>query len=80
LFAKVSLNAFRAESVNRLMLTSSSYFSLLLRFLDAIVQDNFFVRRQDYTAAFNSAVTGNENNTQIVFDYIKRNLADVSNA
>ncbi|CAK1599080.1 unnamed protein product [Parnassius mnemosyne] len=49
-------------------------------FLNAIVQDNFIIRPQDYTTAFNSAVTGNEGNTQIVFQYIRNNLAAVIKA
>nr|AAC36148.1 aminopeptidase [Plodia interpunctella] len=43
-------------------------------FLDAILEENYLIRRQDYNTAFNSAVTGNENNTQIVFKYVQENL------
>ncbi|RVE53193.1 hypothetical protein evm_002026 [Chilo suppressalis] len=53
----------------------------LNKFLDNIIEpDNFIIRRQDYTTAFNSAVSGNENNTQIVFQYIQDNLRNVSAA
>ncbi|CAG5041325.1 unnamed protein product, partial [Parnassius apollo] len=49
-------------------------------FLNAIVQDNYIIRPQDYTTAFNSAVSGNEGNTQIVFQYVRNNLAAVIQA
>ncbi|XP_014370443.2 membrane alanyl aminopeptidase-like [Papilio machaon] len=49
-------------------------------FLTAIVQDNFIVRPQDYTTAWNSATTGNEGNTQIVFNFVRNNLQTVINA
>ncbi|KAL0882634.1 hypothetical protein ABMA27_001069 [Loxostege sticticalis] len=52
----------------------------LNKFLDAIVEDNFFIRPQDYTTAFSPAVSGNEGNTQIVFRYIQRNLEAVGRA
>nr|AAD31183.1 aminopeptidase N 1 [Lymantria dispar] len=40
-------------------------------FLTNIVSENFVVRPQDYTTALNSAVSGNEGNTNIVFTYIR---------
>ncbi|KAI8424594.1 hypothetical protein MSG28_003037 [Choristoneura fumiferana] len=40
----------------------------------------FLVPLEDYTVAFNSAVTGNEENTQIVFSWIQNNFALVNNA
>ncbi|XP_068631132.1 membrane alanyl aminopeptidase-like [Battus philenor] len=52
----------------------------LITFLNAIVQDNYIIRPQDYTTAFNSAVTGNEGNVQIVFEYIRNNLSNVTAA
>ncbi|XP_028036121.1 membrane alanyl aminopeptidase-like [Bombyx mandarina] len=48
--------------------------------LNAIVQDNFIIRPQDYTNAFNNAVSGNEGNTQIAFRFIQNNLAAVTAA
>ncbi|XP_052753553.1 membrane alanyl aminopeptidase-like [Galleria mellonella] len=51
--------------------------SSLYTLLDAIVEDNYLIRQQDYTTAFNSAVTGNEGNTKIVLNYIQNNLAKV---
>ncbi|KAJ0178639.1 hypothetical protein K1T71_005414 [Dendrolimus kikuchii] len=47
--------------------------------LTAIVQDNNIIRRQDYTNAWSGAVSGNEGNTQIVFQYIQNNLNAVRN-
>ncbi|CAG9794996.1 unnamed protein product [Diatraea saccharalis] len=52
----------------------------LKEFMDYIVDENFVIRPQDYNTAFNSAVTGNENNTNIIFDYVKENLDRVANA
>nr|AHW57924.1 aminopeptidase N [Mamestra brassicae] len=52
----------------------------LRTFVDAIVQSNNLIRRQDYTTAFNTAVSGNEANTQKVFQYIQQNLAAVIHA
>ncbi|XP_073942539.1 putative aminopeptidase-2 [Choristoneura fumiferana] len=52
----------------------------LSQFLTDIVAENEIVRPQDYTVAFNSAVTGNEENTQIVFSWIQNNFALVNNA
>ncbi|KAL4719344.1 hypothetical protein ACJJTC_010369, partial [Scirpophaga incertulas] len=54
----------------------------LFKFLDLIVKDNYVIRRQDYTTAFNAAVTGNDGNAQLVFDYIKQadNLQAVAKA
>lgn len=59
---------------------SYELFFTVLRFLDAIVQENFIIRRQDYNTAFNAAVSGNEHNTQIAFQYIQENLALVTRA
>nr|ASU92545.1 aminopeptidase N [Achaea janata] len=52
----------------------------LNEFLTDIVTDNYIVRPQDYTSALNSAVSGNEENTAIVFLYIQNNPAAVANA
>ncbi|CAH0693407.1 unnamed protein product [Chilo suppressalis] len=49
-------------------------------FLDDIVEENFIIRKQDYNTAFNSALTGNEENTAIVFEYIQNNTAAVIDA
>ncbi|XP_049870020.1 membrane alanyl aminopeptidase-like [Pectinophora gossypiella] len=49
-------------------------------FLDAIVQPNELIRRQDYNSAWNSVVSGNEGNTLIVFEYIRENLQAVIDA
>ncbi|XP_075971872.1 membrane alanyl aminopeptidase-like [Anticarsia gemmatalis] len=49
-------------------------------FMNAIVQTNELIRPQDYTTAFNSAVTGNEENTQIAFQFIQNNLPQVISA
>ncbi|KAG6458925.1 hypothetical protein O3G_MSEX011121 [Manduca sexta] len=49
-------------------------------FLNNIVSSNTIVRPQDYTNAFSGAVSGNEGNTQIVFQYIQNNLARVTEA
>ncbi|CAB3221064.1 unnamed protein product [Arctia plantaginis] len=45
-----------------------------------IVEDNFIIRPQDYTSTFSNAVNGNEENTQIVLEFIQQNLALVANA
>ncbi|KAM3967179.1 membrane alanyl aminopeptidase-like [Aphomia sociella] len=45
-----------------------------------ILEENYLIRRQDYSTAFNSAVSGNEENTQIVFRYIQENLEKVEAA
>lgn len=63
------------KRINRLLI-----FIFSLRFLNAIVNPNYVIRPQDYTTAFNGAVTGNEGNTQIVFQYIQNNLAAVTTA
>nr|AAF99701.1 aminopeptidase-N [Epiphyas postvittana] len=52
----------------------------LYQFLNDIVLENEVVRPQDYTVAFNSAVTGNEANTQLVFTWVQNNYALVANA
>ncbi|CAH2070916.1 unnamed protein product, partial [Iphiclides podalirius] len=48
--------------------------------LRTIVNDTFVIRPQDFTTTLNSAVTGNEGNTQIVFQFIRNNLQLVINA
>ncbi|XP_045518566.1 membrane alanyl aminopeptidase-like [Pieris brassicae] len=48
--------------------------------LTSLVQDNYEIREQDYTTTFNTALTGNEGNTQIVLNFIKRNLIDIEKA
>ncbi|XP_041970737.1 membrane alanyl aminopeptidase-like [Aricia agestis] len=53
----------------------SPHSAALNTFLSNIVEDNFVIRPQDYTAAFTSAVNGNEVNTQIVLEFIKNNMA-----
>ncbi|KAL4706764.1 hypothetical protein ACJJTC_018145, partial [Scirpophaga incertulas] len=49
----------------------------LNKFLDHIVEENFYIRKQDYRTAYNSAVSGNEKNTQWVFEYIQNNIEKV---
>ncbi|XP_050667539.1 membrane alanyl aminopeptidase-like [Leptidea sinapis] len=48
--------------------------------LNLIVSENYVVRPQDYSTTFNNALTGNEANTQIVFNFIQQNLEAVSEA
>nr|QBI71857.1 aminopeptidase N3a [Plutella xylostella] len=52
----------------------------LKKFMSAIVTDNLVIRPQDYTTAWNSAVTGNEENTQIAFQFVQGNLNTVAAA
>nr|XP_026484276.1 membrane alanyl aminopeptidase-like [Vanessa tameamea] len=52
----------------------------LNRFLTEIVTENFVIRPQDYSVAFNSALNGNEGNTRIVLEYIQNNLQAVLSA
>lgn len=52
----------------------------VFRFLNAIVNVNYVIRPQDYTNAFSSAVSGNEENTEIVLAFIQQNLNLVANA
>ncbi|KAL0882633.1 hypothetical protein ABMA27_001068 [Loxostege sticticalis] len=47
---------------------------------NALVEDNYIIRRQDYTNTFSVAVSGNEANTQTVFRYIQNNLEKVGAA
>ncbi|XP_063619701.1 membrane alanyl aminopeptidase-like [Cydia splendana] len=42
-------------------------------FLTDIFEDNQLIRRQDYTTALNTAAAGNEENTQIFFNFIQNN-------
>ncbi|KAJ8733132.1 hypothetical protein PYW08_001430 [Mythimna loreyi] len=56
----------------------TSHDGSLRKLLDEIVLVNNVIRRQDYTTAFNTAVSGNEENTQKVFQYIQQNLAAVT--
>lgn len=46
----------------------------LRKYLDHIVSDNDEVRPQDFNTALNSATSGNEENTKIVFDWLQENL------
>ncbi|XP_050667553.1 membrane alanyl aminopeptidase-like [Leptidea sinapis] len=48
-------------------------------FLNAIVDGQDTVRPQDHSTALSSAVTGNEENTLKVFDWLKRNLDQTIN-
>ncbi|KAL4706796.1 hypothetical protein ACJJTC_018177 [Scirpophaga incertulas] len=48
--------------------------SSLLRYLDAIFKENFVVRPQELSNAYESAVGDNVANTQITFRYIQQNL------
>ncbi|CAF4959395.1 unnamed protein product [Pieris macdunnoughi] len=48
--------------------------------LTSLVKDNYEIREQDYSTTFNTALTGNEGNTQIVWNFIKSNLTDIENA
>ncbi|XP_050343237.1 membrane alanyl aminopeptidase-like [Nymphalis io] len=52
----------------------------LRRFLSEIITENFVIRPQDYSVAFNSALNGNEGNTAIVLEFIQNNLQAVLNA
>nr|AAX39865.1 aminopeptidase N3 [Trichoplusia ni] len=49
-------------------------------FMNEIVSDNFIIRPQDYNSAFNSAVTGNEINTQRAFRFVQDNLPRIISA
>lgn len=57
-----------------------SIFSIYFRLLNNIIDDNFIVRPQDYNVALNSALTGNEANTQVVFSYVQTYLQRFINA
>ncbi|XP_052740774.1 membrane alanyl aminopeptidase [Bicyclus anynana] len=46
-------------------------------FLTSILKNNTEIRPQDYSSAFNSALTGNEGNTKIVLEYIQNNVEEV---
>lgn len=50
----------------------------LRKYLQHIVADDDSVRSQDFNTALNSATSGNEENTQIVFDWLKENLASAN--
>lgn len=50
---------------------------LFNRFLTSIIKNNTEIRPQDYSSAFNSALTGNEENTQIVLRFIQNNVKEV---
>ncbi|XP_061710739.1 membrane alanyl aminopeptidase-like [Cydia pomonella] len=52
----------------------------LNQFLTDLFTDNYLIRRQDYTTALNSAASGNEANTQILFTFIQDNYELVANA
>lgn len=68
-----------AEKIQILMvLGCTPHVSSLNKLLDSIVEDNYEIRRQDYTTAFSAAVSGNDYNTQIVFEYIQNNLQNIS--
>lgn len=54
--------------------------SSLFTFLDQIVADNDNIRSQDYTTALNGAISGNEENTQIVFQWLQNNIAEAEAA
>ncbi|CAK1546276.1 unnamed protein product [Leptosia nina] len=54
--------------------------SALTELLTSLVKENFEIRPQDYSTTFNTALTGNEGNTQLVFNFIKSNLVDVEKA
>ncbi|KAJ8727734.1 hypothetical protein PYW07_001853 [Mythimna separata] len=56
----------------------TSHDASLATLLYAIVLPNNIIRRQDYTTAFNTAVSGNEENTQKAFQFIQQNLPAVS--
>ncbi|CAG4917333.1 unnamed protein product [Colias eurytheme] len=52
----------------------------LNQLLTSIVEENFEIRPQDYSTTFNAALTGNEANTQVVLEFVKNNLASVTQA
>nr|XP_026484279.1 membrane alanyl aminopeptidase-like [Vanessa tameamea] len=47
------------------------------KFLDAIISNNDIIRPQDFSTAWNSAVTGNEENTSRLFNWLRRNVNQV---
>lgn len=49
----------------------------LEKFLNAIIDNTNTIRAQDVSTAWNSAVTGNEINTERLFDWLKRNVNQV---
>ncbi|XP_041970736.1 uncharacterized protein LOC121727124 [Aricia agestis] len=49
-------------------------------FLRNIVEENFIMREQDYNLAFNSVLTGNEENTLVVLAFIQNNMPAVIKA
>ncbi|OWR41734.1 aminopeptidase N3 precursor [Danaus plexippus plexippus] len=48
--------------------------------LNNIVEENFVIRKQDYTTAFNTLLNENYENVQIAFRFIQRNLTQVLKA
>ncbi|CAH2105875.1 unnamed protein product [Euphydryas editha] len=48
--------------------------------LSNIVEENFVIRPQDYSVAFNGALNGGEGNTGIVLNFIQNNVTQVINA
>nr|XP_034830249.1 membrane alanyl aminopeptidase-like isoform X1 [Maniola hyperantus] len=49
-------------------------------FLTNIIKNETEIRPQDYNSAFNSALTGNEENTEIVLQFIQNNTVEVLQA
>ncbi|CAH2240693.1 jg6646 [Pararge aegeria aegeria] len=49
----------------------------LTQFLTSIIKNNTEIRPQDYSSAFNSALTGNEENTGIVLQFVQANVEEV---
>ncbi|GBP46442.1 Membrane alanyl aminopeptidase [Eumeta japonica] len=49
-------------------------------YLNQIIADNDNIRPQDYNSAFSAATTGNEENTMIVLDWFRTNVASAVNA
>nr|AAF37560.1 aminopeptidase 3 [Helicoverpa punctigera] len=58
----------------------TSHAASLTTLLNDIVTPNNIIRPQDYTTAFSTAVSGNEENTLFVFNYVQNNLQAVLNA
>nr|AAP37953.1 midgut aminopeptidase N3 [Helicoverpa armigera] len=58
----------------------TSHSASLTTLLNDIVTPNNIIRPQDYTTAFSTAVSGNEENTLFVLNYIQNNLETVLKA
>uniref|UniRef100_A0A2A4IXQ9 ERAP1-like C-terminal domain-containing protein n=1 Tax=Heliothis virescens TaxID=7102 RepID=A0A2A4IXQ9_HELVI len=75
-----SHNVYTEKIVLLQTLGCTSHVESLNTLLTDIVTPNQIIRPQDYTTAFNTAVSGNEVNTRLVWNYIQANLQLVFNA